>query len=255
MLKATFELYRDSAVEASKGTLRTLWALVALVVGYAAITVAGMLLAPFGIVGGFVLALIVCGAVGWVLALVEVGVVGRRNLRADDLREALGTYLWEVLSVLFIFFIAQLLLTVLPPVVTMVAVLVCTIVFNPAPEMIYQEHKQSLALLQDAASFMQHNWPEWLGGQLIGAGFLAAWGVVFHGVIDVGLILSMLQAFGPWFGFIQVGVTGLQTLHPMAIAGSAAMLLFTQWFLLFRGQLYKRLRGSSRRGRAWRSRF
>ena len=48
---------------------------------------------------------------GWYLALVEIGVGERRRITMDDLRECSGVYLWEVISILFIFFIGKLRLT------------------------------------------------------------------------------------------------------------------------------------------------
>ena len=165
-VRATWSLYRDSLLEASKGLGRSMWAVVALILAYAAVTVVALVSAPLGIVGGFIIGLFQAAVIGWYLSLVEIGVAGRRRVRMSDLRDNAGTYFIEVISVLFIFWIGSMLLGALGEQVMLLAVLLVTVLFNPIPEMIYQERSQSLQLLGESLSFMQQNWLEWLGGMV-----------------------------------------------------------------------------------------
>ena len=255
VLAATLELYRDSLIDAAKGLGRSVWGVVALLIAYVVLTIAVRVGAHLGMAGGFLIGLTEAFTVGWYLSLVGIGVLGRRRVHLSDLKENVGALFGEVISVLFIFWIAGLLLQLSAPSLLLVAVPVATLVFNPVPEMVYQERTQSIALLGDALRFMQHNWPEWLGAQLLGAAFLVGWGWLVFGGLDPLLGLQLVESFGPWFGFVHTGSMALTSLRLGGFVGAALILLFTHFFLLFRGHLYRRLAGSSRRARAWRSRM
>jgi len=256
LLKATWALYKESAVDAFKGLGRSMFAVLALALAFVVLAVVATLVGGFGIAGGFIRALVEVVVIGWYLSLVEVGVVGRRPVTFADLRQNVGRYFSEVISILFIFWIGELVLGMTAPTLLLVVVPVCALLFNPVPEMIYQEQGRSLGLLSDALRFMQENWPEWLGAQILGAAFLGGWAwLVFGGPPNLELILNLVQAFGPWFGFIQVGSYALASLAIGGFIGAVVILAFTHFFMLFRGHLYKRMRTSSRRGRAWQSRM
>lgn len=255
VLTATLELYRASFLDAAKGLGRSVWGVVGLVVAYVVLMIAVMIGSRLGVAGGFLIGITEAFVAGWYLSLVAIGVIGRRRIRLEDLRDNVGSLFGEVISVLFIFWIASFLLQMTAPALLLVLVPVATLVFNPVPEMVYQERVQSIALLGDALKFMQHNWPEWLGAQLLGAAFLAAWGWLVHGGLDPGVVLDLFESFGPWFGFVHTGSAILVRPSVPNVLGAAAILLFTHFFLLFRGHLYRRLAGSSRRARAWRSRM
>lgn len=255
VVEATLKLYRDALQDAGRALGRSVWAVIALIITYAVIVAAELLLLPFGLPGGLIFSLIHAGAVGWYLSLVEIGVTGSRRVTARDLQENVGHYLWEVISVLFIFWIGGMILGLTVPFALPIAVIVCTLLFNPAPEMIYQDRTQSFALLQDATGFMQRNWPEWLGAQVMGAVVLALWGRLVLGALDPALGVELVQAFGPWFGFVTIGGLAIATAKLSGFLGAAFILLFSHFFMLFRGCLYKRLRHSSRRSRAWQSRL
>jgi hypothetical protein len=255
LVSATLVLYRDSLVDAGRALGRSAWAVVALVIAYAVIALVARATAPLGFAGGFVMALVQAVVIGWYLSLVAIGVQGRRRVLAADLRDNIGHHWGTVISVLFVFWIASLVLMLLPPVIGLAAVIVATLAFNPIPEMVYEEDGESLQLLGDALRFMQQNWPEWVAAQLLGGLLLFAWGAAFHGAVALPLAFQLLQMFGPFFGFVNVGAYALLDATPRAFGGSVVLLAFTHFFLLFRGHLYRRLAGSSRRGRAWRARM
>jgi hypothetical protein len=104
---------------------------------------------------------------------------------------------------------------------------------------------------------MQENWPEWLGGHLIPFSLLTAWAYLMTGGWSANWILSTLTLFGPWFEFIQAGSLAIQ-LGGTGIGGLLSFVgifAFVHGVMLFRGNLYKRLRHSSRRSRAWQARL
>ena len=140
MLAATLKLYRECAVEAFRGLSRSAWAIVALFLATPVLAIArhprraarhrrGLPARVHPRWGGRLY-----------LYLVSIGVVGRRRVALDDLQRpgSLGTFLWDVIGVLFIFWIASLLIGYTVPVALLPVTLIATLVFNPAPEMIYQ---------------------------------------------------------------------------------------------------------------------
>lgn len=258
MIQSTLELYADCARDTWNGLTRSAWSVAVLLLVPGIVAVAASILAPLGILGGILVGLVQALGTGWYLSLVEISVMSGRNVRPSDLKDNVGQYVWDVISVLFVFWIAELILgALLPGALFAALLLVATVVFNPAPEMIYQERSNGTALLADAASFMQNNWPEWLA-TYIGAGlFLGLWAAVVGVGASSDRIVDLLSLFGPSFGFTAMGslVTGLAANRIwLGVVFGLPLLIFAHAFMLFRGHLYRRLRGSSRRGRAWQAR-
>ncbi|MBW1877890.1 MAG: hypothetical protein JRJ84_05975, partial [Deltaproteobacteria bacterium] len=86
LLKATWALYKESAVDAFKGLGRSMFAVLALALAFVVLAVVATLVGGFGIAGGFIRFLVEAVVIGWYLSLVEVGVVGRRPVTFADLR-------------------------------------------------------------------------------------------------------------------------------------------------------------------------
>lgn len=256
-MTAALDAWRISAISATRALSKSVWALAFLVFAGVVMVVAGLLLSPFGMAGGFVLGFIQAWLIGWYLSLIELGVVQRRRISLADIRaRANGVYLWEVISVMFIFFIVGMLLD---PMQTnslpfQIFVLAASLLFNTAPEQIYQDHTQSTALLMDSFKFMQNKWPEWLGIQLPIFAVLAV--LLTGGTSGIGFLmfLEVLQLYGPFFNFLSVGLIAMSKLGggAIGIAMGFALLALSHWLLLFRGILYRELRFSSRRAREWR---
>lgn len=255
-LRATLDLYLDTARDTGRSLSRSGLALLVLFLATPVLIVASMLASPLGMIGGFLVGFLHAALVGWYLALVEVTVLGSRRLVLRDLRSTFGTYLWEVISVLFIFWIASMLLMRADPAVVTGLTLLATILFNPVPELVYQGRTRSLALLQAALKFVQDNWPEWLAVHVAAWGVLGLWGWMVSGDM-LGLATGVIQLFGPWFGFISVGslAIGQASMGPVGIASAVFLLVFAHAFMVFRGHLYRRLSRGSRRSRAWRARM
>ena len=262
MVRETFKLWGECAQEAGHAVLRSPLAMLALLGIAPVLALVNLNLAPhLGFVGGFLMGFLQALAAGWYLALVEIAVNARRRVTLSDLYEQLGSYASEVLSVMFVFFVLSLLFGVVGATPLGLALLVVVpalaIAFNPAPEMVTQERVTGTDLLSEAFRFVRANAPEWLLPQ-VGATLVA-------GLIDVALeggsfgldhAMTVLMTFGPFFGFISAGAFAerLTGASPGAVLAGLVSLVFVHAFMLFRAILYKRLRSSSRRGRAWSSR-
>lgn len=262
MVREVVKLWGECAQEAGHAVLRSPLAMLALVVIAPVLALVNLNLAPhLGFFGGFLMGFLQALAAGWYLALVEIAVAGRRRVTFEDLYEQLGSYASEVLSVMFVFFVLALLFQAIAAtpagLVLLLVVPALAIAFNPAPEMITTERVQGTDLLGDAFRFVRANGPEWLLPQL-GATLIAGLiGAVIEGRgFGLDQLIDVLMTFGPFFGFIRAGAFagGLAGASLSGVVAGIASLVFVHSFMLFRAILYKRLRGSSRRGRAWASR-
>ncbi len=258
----TVQLFRSVVQEAGLAFTRTVWAIGVLVLFAVMFQLAATFLgiAPDptgGLGGGLLLGLLNAFGCGWYIAMLEIGLVQKRHVRVDDVREQLGTYLWEVIGILFIFWIGQLVLMAVSGDLLWIAMLGATILFNPAPELIYQSRQSSLELLKDATRFMQTNWPEWLLLHVAGAAALTLWAWLAVGHLDLTIGVQLTELFGPFFGFIRAPTIAWSVLGPSVsgIASFAGMLLFVHYFMVLRGVLYAKLSTSSRRSRTWQARL
>lgn len=257
MIQATLQLYLAAGRDTASSLARSAWGLLALLIANVLLMGAMVLLSPFGIAGGIVIGLVHAALAGWYLALLDIAVVQKRRVLPSDLPQQLGVYTSEVISVLFVFWIASLLLMSAPTALGAAVMFGASIAFNPAPEMIYQERSQGTGLLVEAASFISHNWPEWLGLHVLLVGLIvAALSPFADPTMALGASVAFAQVFGPWFDFVGFGpVMMMFGGDPAGFAVGLVFAAIAHVGLLFRGHLYARLRGSSRRARAWRARL
>jgi hypothetical protein len=254
LLRLTAQLYIESAQEAATGFYRTWPAAAMLWIIWALLFVAGLGLSPLGIVGGFIMFLIQAWLLGTYLSMTEVGINGMRRMQFDDVQQHAGALSGICMNVMFVFWVPQFILSMFAPMVLIVLVPVASIVFNPVPEMMYMDRREGgLEIATDAVNFMQRNWPEWIFAQALIALPVAGLWYALTGVMDASWVLSVVQFFSPFFGFLTAGGALLMA-GPLAVLG---LLLAPAIHLtmLFRGQLYKRLRDSNRRKRAWQAKF
>lgn len=256
LVKATWELYRDTAKETFKALPRSGAALLFLVLASAAELVLFQVLGGAGVAGGFVIGLVDAFLCAWYLALLRILIVGNRKLFVADLREAMGDHFMEVITIGFVFGIPRLVLGLSYPQLNLLYVPLVALLFNPAPEMVYQEQKEPLDLIGDALRFMQSNWPEWLAGHVLLFGVLGALLFPIMGE-PVSAVVYLAGLYGPWFGFLGIGPAGLVllTAGPLGWALSAFLFVGSHVVMTFRGVLYRKLARSNRRGRAWQARM
>ena len=259
-LRATFRLYGRCLADAARDMPRSWPAMIALVVYSALLIAIGHLLAALGMApgasfaAGFVVALVHAGCVGSYLCLVETCVIQKQRVRFGEIQESFGTYLWEVISILFLFFIAELVVLAMLRAFTLWAVLmvVATVAFNPAPELIYQGRARGMELLREAAVFVRRAGLEWFAPQLLLVGALLFW--------QPALWAFAAKAFGPFFGFLEAGDLFFASVMgraptPLEIGLLVGSVLVTHFVMLFRGHLYQGLDTGGRRARAWREKF
>jgi len=227
MIVATWVLYKDALKDTGRALRRGLWVWAMSIGMLAVIVVAMLLLSPLpGVLqfaGGLGIFLLKAWLFGAYLHLVAESLTRRTSIRLSDVPDFLGRGMWEMVGLMFVFWLLEMALEYSKIGVDwhFAAMLVIYILFNPAPEVIHQEHTQgSMDILARAFRWMSTHGPEWLPNLLLTAGIL----FLFSGRLGKAPPLLLL----------------LLLLHP---------------WMVFRAALYRALSQGSRRSRAWRSRF
>ena len=225
MIRSTIELYGATLKESLEAILRGPFVWLFLIVIPALVAGLGIVLAPLGIIGGFILGFAAITFFGAYLYGVGQSIERRHSLGVGIIRESMGHHLWDVMGVAFIHWMVSLAFQYgnLPNAVSLVVGIIGFILFNPWTEVIHSERIQgSMDTLVRAFRFMSSNGPEW---------------IIPH-VIIFALMGGVTMVPGSLSGILVFG-SGI-ALHPL---------------MVFRGVLYRKLSTGSRRSRAWRARF
>ncbi|MDP6933139.1 MAG: hypothetical protein QGG40_09490 [Myxococcota bacterium] len=258
MMRATVDLWARSMADAMKAFGRAPVALVGLLLAQTMVILAFELHGRIGdpglqLAAGFGVALLAAGCVGTYLDLVRIALDSSRAVGWAVLRESMGMYLWDVINIMFLFWIGELLIVwVLSGQQWLGLVwMVVFVLFNPTPELICQGHHRSIQLLGEAYQWVLRNGPEWfLPHVALGAGVYA---------LSPSLVIPFLQSFGPRFHFVEAGwavqlaLAGGMNAWALGMGLGAAIVIHVT--MLFRGALFRNLGVDSRRSRAWKARL
>jgi hypothetical protein len=250
LITTTIQLYKQAVSEAWKRGRRNWWvAFLPLLYGVVFL-VAGVIAAPLGLAGGFLL--------GFVLALCTssylyfiAGVVGGNRMTLAELSDSWRPYLSPVMTVLFFFFVVQLTLSVILPgtagagLISLLINLVLLIVLNPLPEIIYQGRSDGFDMLQESVDFLRESAVEWFIPLVVLALFSFLVPLPF-----VALVFQSGNPSAPTFGSNELLSGSLIEIMTAIISAVLFYLL-----MVFRGLLFRALSGSTRRQRLYRARF
>lgn len=197
------------------------------------LSIVGTLVAPLGIIGGFLYSLASSACASSALFLIKNMVEsGKTDVR--DFVNGFTVYLWEVIAIGFILWIPMWALSTglssVPngALIFFLIQLCLYIILNAVPELIYQSRTSGLELIGASYNFIVENWIEWLLPNLVlfAAGYF---------LLDfVGSLFSGLP------GFVQLFLYAL-------VLG-----LCLTYFMTFRGFLFAQLYGTTRRSRIYR---
>jgi len=255
LLRATLAIYRDAARDAASALARNVW-IVALPPLYSVVLalvqgVAG----PLGLLGGFVIFLATAGCASSILSVLAEAVAHER-IRVNELGPGFGRYLSSIAGVLFLFWVIELLLTLIVeqnPAMQWVSLAVNVGVFllcNPLPELVYQGQRDGIGLVDEAVQFMRENAVEWL----------LPVAILFLPIFAIGLRegLEAMAHVGATSALGVVELTLRTWLPAMGEAGQFLVLIgasvVLSWIMLFRGFLFRSLASSGRRQRVFAAR-
>ncbi len=237
-------LFRDVTVMAARYSVRSWPAALSFLVYAAILVAAGMVLAPLGIAGGFLLSLVVAACWSSYLELVSQAVAGSKiRLNWAELRRTFVARLWDVISVMFAFWIISLLTGPLmrgPDGERVAAIfgIAVAFFFNAVPELLYQGQSRSFALLIASGRFMVAHPLVWMLPNLVFASLL----LLPTGRLSVEHPIELVLAFGNTFSS-PLGLARMLTEWPIWIW--PPMLFGLHVMMVFRGILFKDLSSGS----------
>jgi hypothetical protein len=197
------------------------------------LSIVGTLVAPLGIIGGFLYSLASSACASSALFLIKNMVEsGKTDVR--DFVNGFTVYLWEVIAIGFILWIPMWALSTglssVPngALIFFLIQLCLYIILNAVPELIYQSRASGLELIGASYNFIVENWIEWLVPNLI---------LFVGGYFLVNFVGSLFYSLP---GFVQLFLYAL-------VLG-----LCLTYFMTFRGFLFAQLYGTTRRSRIYR---
>jgi hypothetical protein len=232
-LKATLWIYKNALIKTVQLLRANLGIILAPIAYGFILSAAAMLVAPLGIVGGLIMGALFAACASSALYLIE-NVVRMNKASLQDFTRGFTVYIWDVLTLAFIFWIPMRLLAQVAyttpegPLLYLGVQILLYVIFNAVPELIYQSRVSGLALLSASYNFIVENWLEWLVPNLL----VAVAGYLLREFV-YGLI-----AFMPFFFQYFLLQTGLG--------------LFLTFLMIFRGLLFGELNGTTRRSRVYR---
>jgi hypothetical protein len=233
-------LYRQVTVEAARRAIAAWPVALSLVVYAIVVVVAAIAFAPLGIVGGFLMGLVVAACWSSYLELISQAIAGSKiHIRWDDFKRTFFVRLWDVISVMFAFWIIALLTGPIVrgpngPAAAAIIGFAMAFFFNAVPELLYQGSSRSFGLLMDSARFMFRFPVVWLLPNLV----FAALALAASGRLDVSHPAEVLILFGTTFGS-PAGIAAIFTRLPVWALPIAVAVL--HYVMIFRGILFREL--------------
>jgi hypothetical protein len=243
----TFRLYRRAAVQAARLAVKA-WPLALVLPVYAALIVTVLIITSrWGFFGGIGAAFGMAAVASSYLHLLALAVAGRR-ITVTDFKQSFGARIWDVVSVMFAFFIINLLVDMVVSgmpkgaiIATLVA-LAMAVFFNPVPELLYQGSSRSFGLLGEAARFVSAHGLEWLFPNVLLAVVLLLPTGMLSGTEMGARLLSLAGLFS--VKGLTLLIVGLPRIY------APLVLIFLHWAMIFRGLLFQYLLTGIRRGQS-----
>jgi hypothetical protein len=232
-IKAIFWIYKTCLIRTVELVRDNLGIIFAPLAYGILLAVAAMLFAPLGIIGGLIMGIVFAACASSGLHLIE-NVVRMGKASLQDFARGFSVYIWDVLTVAFIFWIPMRLLAQVAfttpngPLLYLGVQILLYVIFNAVPELIYQGRVSGLALLSASYQFIVENWVEWLFPNLL------------VGVAGYLLRNFVYQLVAPMPFFLQYFLV------------EAAFGLFLTFLMIFRGLLFAELHSTTRRSRVYR---
>jgi hypothetical protein len=147
--QATVRLYRQALLASIQSFARA-WILIPVLMGFAlGLVIVTSLIAPLGMIGGFILGALNALVIGATLSLTEQAVLGARRVTWQDVPHSMGQYFWDVISVAFMVWFPLLFLEMglqanpYQPLIAAAIFFLIFVLLNPVPEVIYQNRTGS----------------------------------------------------------------------------------------------------------------
>jgi len=228
---STLRTYFDALGQTGRALAKSPWALLLPAAYSAVLAPLSSIAGAFGILGGFLMALVVDALLASLLYVVSELVAGSR-VQLKELPQSVRHFFWPIMNVLFVLWIAgfvvrPLLASVPNAGALMLGLwLVLFVLLNAVPEILYRRGTYGgLAAIGQSVTFVQEHWLVWLPPNFAVAALI-------------------------WFGAPLLASLPLGFVLGPALAGALAFAA-----LVFRGFLFAALDGTTARQRALRQRL
>lgn len=235
-MRATLRAYAESLRRTMLALAKAPWVILLPMAYGLLLGLTAAALAPLGMVGAVLLAFASTAVAASFLYVVDEMVSGGA-IRPGELVASVRRHFWPIMNVLFVFWVAELLLA---PLLTehpngssilFALIAVLFVLLNATPEVIYQKRLQGgLATLAESIRFIQRYWIEWLIPN-----------VAFGAALWFGLP-KLLQ-------LAAAGTSGARALGAQLALGLVEGLVLLP-IMVFRGHLFRELDGGATRARA-----
>lgn len=236
-ISKTFESLKKNYLIVFTGIVYTI---ISLVVG----NLVGMLFSgPLSIISGFISYFIQSAIISNYLYLL-FNVINYNRFNFNDFKQGFSYFLWKVYGVLFILYLAELLLSLFGNVfgsaavlLNMVILLLGLVVFNALPETIYLKSYSPSETVLYAMNFMKENWLNW----------------IIPNIVFMGLIFFITGNIPT--GLFNTGISFGLNLSPVLLIKYLVGQIIFSFMMIYRGHLYKLLSTSTRRKRMFMNKF
>lgn len=206
----------------------------------------------FWILGGLVWVIATSALISNYLYLINT-ILNRGYFKFQDFKDGFKPYLRKVWSVLFIGYIANLLLDLVSPMFiasigpaafSLIIIVLTYIICNAIPEAIYQKYYGPWETVTYAINFVKENWIEWFIPNIVL--LLIFYGITGSSISIFGIVSNVFNYFLS-FGASVTSVRGLV----IYFLGQ----LWFSYFMIYRAYLFQELSTSSRRKRLFMREF
>lgn len=220
-------IYGTAFVDALAAIGRNLWTLILPMALLFAFIMLAMLVAPLGVVGGFLMSLAMTAGFS-IYTYFLSQVVAKARVGLSDLRTSIGAYFWTWMNLFFVLWIIDILLgpmkvTAEGRTLLQALMMMELVILNAAPEVIYVKGSSGgIETIQRSFAFLQESWIEWF---------------VPNALILAGIFL------------VQSGRISLNALPLPIVTVPVLMGALLHVAMVFRGFLFHMLDGSTHRQR------
>lgn len=246
ILKDIYYTNLDVSKKALVSTIKN-WSIIFTGLFYSVITIIlSMSLRYFGILGGIVSIVVTSALISNYLYLLDT-ILKRGYFNFQDFKDGFTPYLSKIWSILFIGYVAKLILDFIAPTLTtfiapgalgIIITFLTFMLFNPIPEITYQKHYGPGETIMYSVNFVRDNWVEWFIPNIV---LLAVFYFLSGQSLSIFRIVNNVFNYFMSFTSISISVKGLL----IYVLGQ----VWFSYFMIYRAYLFETLSTSSRRKR------
>jgi len=209
-------------------------------------------LGSFWILGGLVLIIATSALISNYLYLLDT-ILNRGHFNFQDFKGGFTPYLRKVWSILFIGYVANLIISFISPIIVgaigpnafgVIIAFLTFILFNPIPETTYQKHYGPWETITYAIDFVKDNWIEWFVPNIV---LLVILYFITGGSVNIFGVIS--NVFNYFISFSRM-ITSIKGIIIYFLAQ-----IWLSYFMIYRAYLFETLSTSNRRKRLFMRQF